>query len=517
MLKKFCFSLLFLFFFTSPTNAAIKKIIYIPIDNRPVCLKYPMEAVQAYDPKLVIVTPPEKIIASRKNQGNPDELWKWLVKNAADADAAVIAADALIYGGLVQSRIHTLSEEEIVQRVYRLKKLKDTNPKMKIYCFTSLLRSPRQSFGDVEPPYYEKYGPWFFRIGELTDLQELHGPNILDITEMNNYKELIPEKYYDDWFSRRDKNLKAHMEMIKLSEDKFFHYYAIGKDDNAPFSQTHMEARKLSEASSNLSVARFQIVPGIDQIGILLLMRALNESTWAQPYVYTVYSSGRGPLTIPLYSDQPVNESISIQIITAGAIPSSDPQKADLILAVNTPEDGINKESIAPENAPFASFANKQFIEEIKTLSKKKSVALADIAYANGSDNGFMKEMAKQKALYSLAAYSGWNTADNSLGYAIALGLMSKKQSAKAVRYFLQTRFIDDWFYQSNVRVLLTKDFKEKRFDIYRLDNQEVYATKFLNTALKQFNEKNDFLITEKFTASFPWNRLFEINIDRKR
>lgn len=38
-----------------------------------------------------------------------------------------------------------------------------------------------------------------------------------------------------------------------------FHYFAIGKDDNAPLSATHMEGRKISLSTFDMSRDCFQI------------------------------------------------------------------------------------------------------------------------------------------------------------------------------------------------------------------------------------------------------------------
>lgn len=505
---------LFLFILFNPYVGFAKKIIYIPIDNRPVCLKYPVNAINAYGYN--IITPPETMLSSREKGGDPEKLWDWLLKNSKDADSIVIASDSLIYGGLVQSRTHFLAQETILARINKLKDLKKISPKLKVYCFSSLLRTPRQSFGNVEPPYYEQYGSWFFRLGELQDKTEIYGYDYLDATEIKNLTELIPQEYYKDWFDRREKNLSAHFALAELARNKFFHYYAVGKDDHAPLSQTHMEARKLKEYTSDISSARFHIIPGIDQVGILLLVRAINEDTWTTPYIHTVYAEGTGPLTVPLYSDETIGESVQVQIMAAGAYTTSEPEKADLVLVLNTPVGGINKEAINPENQPFSSPENRRLISKIIEFSKEHPVALADVAYANGSDNGFMHELYKQNSIYALTSYAGWNTADNSIGFALTFGLLAKKQKPVDHMKILQTRLIDDWYYQANVRQNITREFKTEGYNIYYLDKQQDMATKILLKDLNEFNKKYGNFIKSDFSADFPWNRLFEIDVEVK-
>lgn len=93
---------LFLFCLLLPLVASAKeKILFIPIDNRPVCLGYTVETLKAagWD----IQTPPEEYIAGRNRMGNPDKLFKWLEDNALLATDAVVSSDSLIYGGVGSS------------------------------------------------------------------------------------------------------------------------------------------------------------------------------------------------------------------------------------------------------------------------------------------------------------------------------------------------------------------------------------------------------------------------------
>ncbi len=511
--KLFFFLLLCSLIFALPCAAKTKALLYIPLDTRPVCLKYPVEAIEAAGYK--VLTPPSALISSRYRAGDPDQLWQWLLQSAKTADAAIIAADSLIYGGLVPSRTHQLPMETILHRINRLKELKSSYPKLKLYCFSTLLRTPRKSFGGVEPPYYEEYGPDFFRLGELMDKVEIYGYNLLDQTEIKNLTELMPEQFYNDWFERRQKNLDGHFQLANLVREKYFHYYAVGKDDNAPLSQTHRETRRLVEKTSDISNARFQILPGVDQLGLLLAVRALNEDKWQQPSVYPVYAEGAGAKTIPLYSDQSVGESVNQQILAAGCLPSSSLAEADLVFFVNTPPDGITRESVNPENQPFASQENKVSVLALKELiTLGKPLALADVSYANGADNGFMQELYNHSLIPLLSSYSGWNTADNSIGSALSLGLISRNVTAPAKEKFLRIRLADDWYYQSNIRPILKKSLNHG--NQYALDGQRRALSLLMQKEFRRLDNRYPTLGITVIAADFPWNRLFEISIDIK-
>jgi len=356
--------LLPVFLFSLVASAAAKdKIIYIPLDNRPVCLSYVAQTVTAAGYELI--TPPKKTLSSNNSLGNPDAMWRWFNTVAPEAKAAVVATDSLIYGGLVASRLHHESDEKLFERVSRFSQLKAGNPSLKIYGFSTFMRTPRQSFGNVEPPYYSVYGPGIFFFFFLYDKEDLQPLTKEETAFKNDLLLRLPQNYLNDWFERRQRNYQINLKFANLARKKTFHYLAIGKDDDAPLSQTHMESRHLAAATFDLSGNHFQILPGVDQLGLLLLTRTINELNDERPIVHVIYSEGSGKQTLPLYSDQQLATSIPDQVQALGGRVTAIPDEADLILAVNTPFDGISKDSTADDNLYFASVYNKRFVKEI--------------------------------------------------------------------------------------------------------------------------------------------------------
>ena len=86
-----------------------------------------------------------------------------------------------------------------------------------------------------------------------------------------------------------------------------------------------------------------------------------------------------------------------------------------------------------------------------------------------------MSLLANSINLQPLAAYNGWNTADNAVGYAIAQGLIARDMSSEARSRLLRQRLIDDWFYQSNARRSISNELeKHNREDLkYDLATEE--------------------------------------------
>lgn len=495
------------------TAEASPKILYVPLDNRPVCLEYTVDTAKAAGYPLTV--PPEKDLSDHRGSGNNEALWNWLEKEAPHAEAAVIATDSLNYGGLVASRKHHHLEKYLKAKVQRLEKLKKDNPGLKIYAFSTIMRTPKQSIGKVEPGYYEEFGPKIFRLSQLQDKEDQDGSlTYPEIQERQTLLAQIPNMVMQDWRTRRLMNFQTNKRLIRLCQNGVFHYLALGKDDDAPLSQTHMEARHLKYVGDGITENRFQILPGVDQVGLLLVTRAINEIRGEKPRVYPLFAPGVGGDTIPLYSDERAEDSVRNQILASGGVETSHLKKADLVLAVNTPENGVCLDSTANDNAPYASRINREFATELAELETRKPVALADISYANGADNGFMLAMTDAKALLGLTAYSGWNTADNSIGYALSQGILGKQIRPEERERLLKTRLLDDWIYQANVRYRISlgidqHDFKLK-YDLGKYYNRILSGTSRL---FRQYVEDEPTLKGTPYTLEFPWNRMFEVDV----
>lgn len=497
-----------------PVQAKKLNIIYIPLDNRPVCSDYVQQTMEATGCNIIM--PPEKFIASGSNNGDPEAIWDWLQNKAPKADAAVISTDSLIYGGLVASRTHHIPQEVLTARLERLNALQHKLP-IKLYVFSTIMRTPRASFGRVEPPYYSKFGPAIFAYSELLDKAD---SRTLPLTEQLTKQALERNLHHadlGDWLERRQKNLDVNYELTAMANNGRFHYLAIGKDDNAPLSATHLEARKINFRTFNMDHSVFQILPGVDQLGLLLLTRAYNEAHGITPSVYPLYSGGVGAATLPQYSDVRLQDSVPQQIDAAGAVVAATAAEADLVLALNTPPDGVVRDSTAGSNQFFASAENKKFVQTIKnTLDNGAKVSLADVSYSNGADNGFMDQLTKAGQLERLTAYNGWNTADNTVGYAISQGLLAADMSKNASDDLMRQRIIDDWFYQSNARCRISVLLEQySREDLkYDLGAGEKPILKEVTSDCNALAKKYSFTRNTDFSLSFPWHRLFEVNVN---
>ncbi len=493
--------------------AAAQTIVYVPFDNRPVSLDYVVDTARAAG--LEVVTPPADLLGSRTAPGNPELLWRWLLENSNTADAVVASSDALLYGSLVGSRTHELSEQVIEERLAGFAVLKALRPGLRLYVFGTIMRTPRASAGGTEPGYYEMYGPSIFRITALQDKGETAGLTRGEEAELAALLAAVPERVLADWFARRDKNYAANVKLLSYARDGTLAYFLLGRDDCAPHSQSHREWRHIARETEGLPASKFVSFPGADQLGMLMVVRATNDAAVRMPLVQVFYAPGAGPETVATYEDTAVGTNVAEHVVAAGGLLMTG-RRPDLVLAVNTPEAGTTHEAGSARNGRAMTAARYVFAGKVAgAVAGGQQVAVADVAFANGADNALMAELARRGLLFRLAAYSGWNTASNTLGYAIGQGLLAPRMTAAAKDRLLATRLLDDWAYQANVRGAVGREvlFPAGGSWFY-LNGLAPRVTAETERRLRAFAAAS-FPEYElgRMRVSFPWNRMFEVDV----
>lgn len=506
------------------------KIVYIPHDNRPISDAETADTIRQLGYEVIV--PPDELLGGRDNLGDPDKLWEWLVDNTTmphdkdkkppykplpDIKAMVISGDAMIYGSLVGSRKHNISQDKLLERVKRFEEFKKNRPNVPMYVFSSIMRTPRtgEAAGTEEPSYYYSYGTDIFRYTALKDKEEIEPLIKREQREIKFLTELIPQEAITDWMSRRKKNLAVNKAMIDLTKAGAFSYYCLGRDDNAPYSQTHRESRWLNKYAQGLGKTRFNNMAGIDEFGMLLLTRAVNDLEKNMPFVYVRYNLGEGAHTVPSYSDEAIDKTIRSHVIMAGGVYVTTPTRADLVLLVNTNLDGVTYEANDAANTEESDFATRYFMNMVnEELAMQRPVGIADIAYANGSDNALMAALRDKNLLFDLQAYSGWNTPTNSTGFVLGQGMLVPRMSDESRKKLLYTRYLEDWGYQANIR----QNLSNRIYSFYgdgdgaNLNAKRTAVESSATLRMQTFAEYNlpRFIDVKNIRVTMPWNRLFE-------
>ena len=158
------------------------------------------------------------------------------------------------------------------------------------------------------------------------------------------------------------------------------------------------------------------------------------------------------------------------------------------------------------------------FVEQVKKyLSEGRPVMVADVKYGNGADNSLIPQLFQEGIEYKISSYSGWNTASNSLGFALAQGLLRPLLTQKQREVLLAQRYLDDWAYQSNARLAVAREVVwPRRWPNSGLDEkQKQVAEAAINAAVTEVAQP---LLGEaaikKFSLTLPWSRLFEVDAE---
>lgn len=495
-------------------SALAKTILYVPQDNRPVDFAYTVGTAQ--DAGYTVITPPEKFLSGAQFQGSPDKLAEWVANNASQADAMVLSVDSLVYGGLVDSRKHNLSMDTLVQRLKRVEELHQKYKNIPIYAFSTVMRSPWAGGKGVEPDYYLTFGTDMY---QLASLQAKMDTERLNPQERDNWFAImrrVPMEYLQDWYNRRHKNMMINYRLIQDAKNGTFKYFSLGHDDNSVNTQSSLESKYLEMSGAEIPKTVFGSFPGADQLGLLLITRASNDFNNYHPKVTIIYPLGGGEKTVPSYDGQAVGKTIAAHVEAIGGT-ITNTERPDLLLAVNTPLTTSTSESGNFENFPIMLQSTQEFLTQIeKAVNDGIPVSIVDMAFSNGSDNTLVYGLYRDKMLYRLAAYNGWNTASNSVGYGISQGVLSKYMTADAHANMLTTQYLDNWAYQANVR-----DY------IYRMQQKIEAGTvkKYYPTVMTELQSRTKEQI-QRYAATYlgvnpktvnvtlPWNRLFEVYVD---
>ena len=495
-------------------TAMARTILYVPQDNRPVDLAYTVNTAE--DAGYTILTPPEQYLSGSNFQGSPDRLLRWVNENAGLADAMVLSIDSLVYGGLVDSRKHNFDMETLVGRLEKVENLHKLHKNVPIYAFSTVMRSPWAGGKGVEPDYYLKMGTDMYQLASLQAKMDVDNLTPQERSSWFAVMRRIPLEYLQDWYNRRQKNMMINYRLIQDAKKGIFKYYSLGHDDNSVNTQSSLESKYLEIAGADVPKTSFGSFPGADQLGLLLITRANNDFTNYHPKVTVIYPLGGGEKTVPSYDGQAIGKTIAAHIEAIGGT-VTETERPDLLLAVNTPLTSSTSESGNFENFPIMLQSTREFLTQIETAVKAGiPVSLVDMAFSNGSDNTLVYGLYQDKMMYRLAAYNGWNTASNSVGYGLSQGVLSRYMTPEAHRDMLTTQYLDNWAYQANVRDYISR--MDQKLEAGTVKRYYPTVMRELQSLTKEQLQRyaGTYLGVDPRTVdvTLPWNRLFEVYVD---
>lgn len=504
------------FFLCASPAALAKTILYVPQDDRPVDYEYTVSTAEAAGYQ--VLTPPAQYLSGMNFHGSPDKLMAWVDANAGKADAMVLSIDSLVYGGLVDSRKHNLPMETLTARLEKVEALHKSHKEVPIYVFSTVMRSPWAGGKGVEPDYYLTMGSDIYQLASLQAKMDEEGLNPQERNDWFAIMRRVPMEYLQDWYNRRRKNMSINYRLIDDARKGVFTYYSLGHDDNSVSTQSSLESKYLEMAGDGIPKTAFGSFPGADQLGLLLITRASNDFNNYHPKITVIYPLGGGEKTVPRYDGQAIGKTIASHVEAIGGT-MVDNERPDLLLAVNTPLTTSTTESGNFENFPIMLQSTRDFLMQIeKAVNLGIPVSIVDMAFSNGSDNTLVYGLYQDQMMYRLAAYNGWNTASNSVGYGIAQGVLSKYMTADAHRDMLTTQYLDNWAYQANVRDYIYRMQQKLEAGVvtqyYPTLNEELQSR--TKEQLQRYASTYLGIDPKTVDVTLPWQRLFEVYVDVK-
>lgn len=438
------------------------NIAFVPIDNRPVCYTLPAQ-ICAADTGINLFMPEREWLGDLKKFADVDKIFQWL-KDLPSADAVILPLDTVAYGGLISSRRSTDTFEKIYNRIERLRGIL-SEKNAKIYAFSSIMRISNNNINEEEKEYWNKWGKKIFNYSFCMDKFG------------TVCKNEVPSDILDDYLATRKRNFEINKTYLQWGN--FFDTLVFSKDDCAEYGFNVQEARELEKLGGFVKT-------GADEIPLTLLARSIKGKLKVSP----IFLEPEYKNLISNYEDVSIENSVRGQLELAGC-EVCEPQDADILLYVNNFKERQGEIVMKVPAAPYDGLWQKP----------DKPYMIADVRYANGSDNAFVEKLFEKDFDDNFYGYSAWNTSANSLGSLICAAKVkyfAKNYNDAAFKKLQTVRFLDDWAYQANVRQQLS------------LPDENLIKQKmkpFENRAFEKLGTEYD------VDYKFPWNRLFEVEI----
>lgn len=494
----------------------MKKIVYLPLDERPCNADFVPKLFG--DTELRIVSP--AALGDKKTPAEWEPLRDFLLCECKDADGLILSMDTLLYGGLIPSRLHRLSEETVLERLNLLRTLRKSNPSLLIYAFQCIMRCPRNSSSDEEPDYYEDYGAEIHLLGAAEHREKL-GLGTADETAECRSK--VPQNAWEDYTSRRTFNLSFNLRTLDMLGEGLIDFLIIPQDDSARYGLTAMDQEKVRVHMAGLALGdRVLMYPGADEIGLILTSRMALHFANRRPRVYVKYAATGAPFVIPLYEDRPLGETVKYHLTAAGCRVATSLSEADFVLGLSAP--GSNMREAAAQPVSDQGYQVERTLIELMiflrdALDDGKIVIMCDNAYANGADLELIALMDQMKLMDRVHGYAGWNTSANTLGTAIAEGVHALLSGmTDNHRDFIALRYVEDAGYCGYVRGYLCEhELPKIGLDYFDVHERRGAARDLAKAALETFVRQHMPSIAEHISindAWMPWKRMFEIGLD---
>lgn len=500
----------------------VSSTLLIPLDSRPVCTVMPQQLGLLAGTNVIV--PPIGFLDNYTRPAKRENLYLWLHDNLRNHDYAVISADMLIHGGLINSRLALGKAEDHNHFLSTLQNTAVYAPHTECSVFSII---PRLLVSDHILP--DRWYQWqLMNYAKLKDMTETFNDPYFT-QKLLTAESKIPPEVLNKYLSLYKNNDSFNKNLLTLSYSNI--YTVIGQDDGSSFGLPNRNTNHAKMYAHELKNAH--ITYGADEIAAVIIARNYLQSRQAVPKIYLHYADPQSEFIYMPFMAASVGETLRDKAALLGAELVDDQQQADIVLYVNCGHDNF--------------YPTQQTVNELRSLlQSSKRLALLDLA-ANYDTKELLLPLllADDFPLNKLAAYAGWNTFSNSAGTVLAQAAIFSERcrelpSTQLPALYVQNlsftceRLLDDYIYQKEYGSELKNLLSLQGYDTYNLSSKEQNfaqnvtqqymsrkATELLHynlgrTPFYTDGEQEYYLTGLTADIYFPWNRVFEIGLDVK-
>lgn len=538
------------------------RVALVPLDDRPCNVNAPRGLAGLVDYEVLL--PQRPWLGRFGVPGNCDEVGAWLRRVAATVDCTVVSLDMLAYGGLIASRTTRTPLDAARRRLEALQEIKANSPGARIFASNVIMRSSISGCEDTSGRDWARVQ----RYSELRDLVQRFGRDE-DRKEIGELRKELPQEVLSEYLAARERNHAINCLAVELAAAGTIDWLALTQEDASEHGIHRQEQEALRALIEEQGVEdKVMIYPGADEASLTLLARFVQVHMLRAPKIALTFSSGDHAQRIAPFEDRPLEQTVGEHIAAVGAERADGADEADIHCFVNAPTDFPRQELRESEELQEQRRAElAEFVEDIAAqLDGERPTVVCDAAFANGADPTLIELLFERADVCRLASYAGWNTAGNSIGSALAHGVMrlialqdkgafelaGRLRSFDTMHYLglldsliaserkhlelLVVRLVDDWAYQTDVReraaAYMADRVRRSAFDLAdgheeaehfvqaQLGHaaQELYLNHFLGRRCVRIGtgQRTAYLVPselEEMHIALPWGRLFEVDV----